>query len=403
MRRIDLDHLTTTPLHPEVREAMVRVESAGQGSPAAYHQGGVKARESVKRAREQVASMVGAGSPDSIVFTGSGTEALNLAIKGSAWAGHRKGRHIVLTAVEHPAVERSVAFLERQGFEAARVGVDAHGMIDLAALASAIRPETFLVCVHHAQPDLGTVQDLASICRVVESSEALLLVDATSSAGWVPVDVSVLPIDLLAMSPHRFGGPKGVGVLYRHRRACLESLVHGGNQEHGLRGGTENVVGIAGAGCAAAVAERDGAMWVEHVRRLQQLLWSRLGAEVPLLRLIGPPQGEGRLPHHLNFSVEFVEGEGLALALDFQGVSIHSGPACMTGSNRIAPALKAAGLSSALARASVMMSTGIETTSEEVEEAVVRISRVVMKLREMSPMWEAYCEGRVGSELGGGR
>jgi cysteine desulfurase len=338
-----------------------------------------------------------------MIFTGSGTEALNLAIKGSAWAGYGKGRHIVLTGVEHPAVDRSVAFLERQGFEATRVGVDEQGFLDPAELEAAIRPETFLVCVHHAQADLGSVQDLASICRVVEPSGALLLVDATASGGWVPVDVSELPIDLLALSPHRFGGPKGVGVLYRHRRARLESLVHGGNQEYGLRGGTENVLGIVGAGRAAEVALRDWEVWVKHVRGLRHSLWGRLTEEIPLLRLNGPALGERRLPHHLNVSVEFVEGEGLVLALDFQGVSIHSGPACMTGSNKIAPALKAAGLSSGLAKGSVMMSTGIETTLGDVEEAVGRIAKVVLKLRGMSPMWEAYCEGRVGSEMGDGR
>lgn len=371
------------------------------GSPASFHQSGLRAREAVARARGEVAALIGADSPDSIVFTSGATEAANLAIKGTAWASHRRGNHIVLSGIEHPAIERSVAFLEGQGMVATRVGVDRYGFLDPDALQAALRPETFLVCVHHAHHDLGALQPLASITRRVADHGATCFVDASASAGWTQLNVREWPIGLLSIAPHRFYGPKGVGILYRHPRARLASLIHGGNQEHGLRAGTENVGAIVGAGVAAAVARRDLAARSLQVARMQRLLLEKIREAVPLVRLNGPPPGSQRLPHHLSLSLEFLEAEGLALALDLQGVAMHAGPACLAGRQRIPAGLAAIGLSSALARATVLISPGESTTTDEVDRAVRKLAAVAVKLREMSPLWEAYQAGRLPSEIAG--
>jgi cysteine desulfurase len=399
--RIDLDHLTTTPLHPEVQEAMRPYLDHEFGSPASFHQGGLRARDALAQARGEVAALIGADSPDSILFTSGATEAANLAIKGAAWASHRRGNHLVLTGIEHPAIDRSVGFLEGRGFVATRIPVGRHGFIDPESIRSALRPETFLVCVHHAQHDLGSLQPLAEIATAVDAHGALLFVDASASAGWAALNVQALPISLLSLAPHRFYGPKGVGILYRHQRARITSLIHGGNQEHGLRAGTENMPAIVGAGMAATVAQREMELRRTHVGRLQEILLKQLSVAVPLTRLNGPPPGPHRLPHHLNLSFEFLEGEGLTLVLDLQGVAIHSGPACLAGSQKIPPALAAIGLSPALARASVLLSPGASTTTEAIDLAVRKIAAAAVRLRDMSPLWEAYRAGRIESAITG--
>lgn len=399
--RIYLDHLTTTPLHPEVWSAMLPFLQESFGSPASYHRGGLQARDALACARSQVAELIHAESPDAILFTSGASEAANLAIKGLAWAGHRRGNHIVLSNIEHPAVDRSVAFLEGHGFGATRVPVDRQGFLDPEALRSALRPETFLVCLHHANHDLGTLQALRDIGELLLDRGIPLFVDASASGGWVPLDVQELPASLVSLSPHRFYGPKGVGVLYRHRRARLASLIHGGIQEHGLRAGTENVPAVVGAGAAAALAVREGESRSATVADRTRQFLKELSAAIPLVKLNGPPLGVQRLPHHLNLSFEFLEGEGLILALDLQGVAFHSGPACLGGSQKIPPALTAVGLSAALARASVLVSPGAETTQAELQEAARRMIVAVAKLRDLSPLWEAYESGRIESEITG--
>jgi cysteine desulfurase len=292
-----------------------------------------------------------------------------------------------------------VEFLETRGFQVTRVPVDRQGFVDPLAVRAALREETILICVHWAAPDLGTIQPVAELAAVAADRGIPLLVDATAAAGWIPIDLRALPIDLLAMAPHRFFGPKGLGVLYRNRRTRLGSLIHGGMQEGGLRAGTENVPAVVGAGVAADLAVRDLAMRRAGAAEAQRRLWEGLSRQVAPVRLNGPPLGSRRLPHQLNLSIEFVEGEGLALALDLQGVAIHSGPACLSRSIRIPPALTAIGLSPALARSSVTLSPGPDHTSDSIDWAIERVVATVARLRGMSPLWEAYGEGRVASEI----
>jgi cysteine desulfurase len=393
MRRIFLDHQAGTPLAPEVAEAMRPFFTEQFGNPSSLHGLGLTAREAVATAREQVASLINAASPDEILFTSGGTEAANLAVKGTAFAHERRGRHIVVSATEHPAVLNSVAFLESRGFASTRVPVDREGFVSPDAVRAALRDDTILVCVQHANHDIGTLEPVREIGNVAGERGIPLFVDATASGGWLPVDARAMGADLLSLSPHRFHGPKGVGVLYRSRRARLTPLHHGGDQESGLRAGTENVPGIVGAGAAAALAQRELPERVKRIRALQERLWAGLQREIPHLRLNGPVPGPRRSPVNLNVSLEFTEGEGLALMCDLQGLLIASGPSCVEKSKKIPPVLAAIGLPEPLAQASILLSPGRDNTPAEMDEAVRILAAAVARLREMSPAWDEFQRG----------
>ena len=339
--RIYLDYLSACPVLPEVREAMRPFLAEQFGNPSALHQGGLQARAAIKAARGQIAGLIHAETPENIIFTGNGTEAVNLAVKGAALAAARTGKHVVLSAIEQPSISKSVGWLETQGFSCTKIPVDSAGRMDLGAFEAALRPETTLACVHHGHADLGTVQDLKRIGEITRRRGVALFVDATASAGWIELDVQAVQADLVALAPHRFYGPKGVGVLYRHRRARLVPLIHGGEQEEGRRAGTENVAGIVGAGQAAEIAARELIVRQGHTRSLQATFLMGIAKTLPHWRLNGLPPGVERMPNSLNLSIEFVEGEGLALMLDVKGVAIASGAACVAKSMRVPPALAA--------------------------------------------------------------
>jgi cysteine desulfurase len=295
------------------------------------------------------------------------------------------GNHIVLAATEHPALIGAVAFLEQHGFTSSRVPVDSQGFVDPEDVRSALTEKTTLICAHHANHDIGTIQPIAEIGQLAAERGIAFFLDATSSGGWIPIDAPAANISLLSLAPHRFYGPKGVGVLYRHRRARLRSLVHGGRQESGYRAGTENVPAIVGAGVAAESAARGLARRADHVRVLSHQLWRGLQSRIDRIQLNGPPIGPQRHPGNLNLSVESVEGEGLALALDLKGIAIHSGPSCVAGSARIPPVLEAIGSPPSLARGNVLFSLGEDNTPEEIDRAIKTCAATVEKLREMGP------------------
>jgi len=381
-RRVYLDHLAGTPLAPEVREAMRPfLEEDSTGNPGSLHGRGLAAREALEKAREQCAQFIHA-TPRDILFTGSGTEANNLAVKGAAFAQRERGTHIVLSNIEHPSIDRSVAWLEENGFVATRLGVDGEGRVAPDDIAKAITEHTILIATHHASHDLGTVQDIEAIGAIAVERGVPLLIDATASGGWLPINVQAANISLLSLAPHRFSGPQGVGILYRDRRVPLTPLLHGGVQEDGLRAGTENIPAIVGAGTAAALPLPD-------VAPLQQKLHEGLMECLEFIHLNGPKPGAGRLPSQLNYSVEFLEGEGLALALDMQGIAIASGAACVTKNMVVPPALVAIGLDAALAKGNVLFSLGRNTSADDIDYALRVILKQVAKLRAMSPNWEA--------------
>jgi cysteine desulfurase len=283
-----------------------------------------------------------------------------------------------------------VEWLEQHGFNATRVPVNGFGWVDPEAIQEALTERTVLVCVHHANHDLGTIQPIREIASITAQHGVPLFVDASASAGWTPIDVQAMGVSLLSLAPHRFYGPKGVGVLYRHRRARLTSLIHGGNQEHGLRAGTENIPAIVGAGAATVLAGRELGSRMDHVGGLQRRLWKRLCERIDRIRLNGPEPGPQRLCTHLNVSFEFLEAEGLVLLLDLQGIALHSGASCVTKDLKIPPALVAIGLNPDLAKGAVLFSLGAENTDAQVDQAVEVLASAVTKLRSMSPAWEDF-------------
>jgi cysteine desulfurase len=388
MKRIDFDPQSATPVLPEVWAAMQPFFSEHYGNPSAPHQAGLWARDAVEQARKQVAQFIHAHSPEEIIFTSSGEEAANLAVKGTAWANERRGNHVVATELEHPAVLQSIEFLTQRGRQCTRVKVDAQGLVDPAAVRAALTDKTTLICVQHANPDIGTIEPIQEIGAIANERGIPFFVDATATAGWLPIDVGTMGADLVAFSPHRFYGPKGVGILYRHRQARLTNLIHGGPQEGGRRAGLENVPAIVGAGKACEIAAEQQLQWQAHAAALQRLLWRGLSESVPRLRWNGPEPGTMRLATNLHFSLAGVEGEAVLLSCDLKGLAIASGAACLGRSARLPAVLAAIGLEPAWARGSVLMSLGKDNTEAEAAEVLKLFPEVVRKIREMSPAWE---------------
>lgn len=399
MRQVYLDHQATTPVLPEVLAAMQPFFTEAFGSPSSLHRHGLRARDALARAREQIASFIHADSPEDIIFTSGGTESANLAIQGAALANQRRGNHMIVSAAEHPAVLGSVEFLEKNGFTATRVRVNAEGLVNPDDVRAALTDKTILIAVHHANHDIGAIQPVREIAEIAGEHGVPFFVDATTSGGWLPVDVQAMGVGLLSLSPHRFCGPKGVGVLYRHKRARLNSLIHGGVQEGGRRAGTENVPAIVGAGFAAEVASRELPQRLAQVGALQRKLWEGLRQKIEYLKLNGPEPGPKRIFTNLNVSAEFIEGEGLALMCDMQGIAIASGTSCVSKALKISHVLAAIGLDHALAQGAVILSLGGDNTDEEVDYVLQKFPQMVTRLRALSPMWDEFQRGTIDSAL----
>jgi cysteine desulfurase len=385
MRHVYLDHQSSTPVLPEVFEAMKPFFTDAFGNASSIHQYGLRARDAIAEARSKIARFINAESDDGIIFTSDGTESVNLAIKGTAWANQRKGNHIVLSRIEHPAVLNSVAFLEKHGFTSTRVDVGNEGRVDPVKIREALTDKTILIAIHHVNHDIGTIEPIREIADAAQDMGIPLYVDAEASAGWMPVDVQALGADLLSFSSHRFYGPKGVGVLYRHRRCRLEPLLHGGDQEGGRRAGIENVPAIVGAGMAAEIAERELQERAAHCARLQKRLWDGLRSNVSRIRLNGPEPGPRRSPVNLNISAEGTEGEGTLLMCDTRGIAVASGTGCLSKSLKPSHVLDAIGLDRDLSKAAIILSLGKDNTDEDIDYVLETFPKIIEKLRDMSP------------------
>ncbi len=291
MRHVFLDHQSATPVLPEVFEAMRPYFTEYYGNASSLHQHGLRVRDALKTSRRQMAALIHADSEEEIFFTSDGTESSNLAIKGVAYANERKGKHLVISATEHPSVMNSVEFLEKQGWTCTRVGVTPDGRIRLNELEAAITPQTVLVAVHHVNHDIGAIQPVREVGQICAAKGVPLYVDCEASAGWLPIDVKEWGAAMVSFSPHRFYGPKGVGVLYRNRKARIVSILHGGVQEGGRRAGTENVPAIVGGGLAAEIAVARMPERIAHVAALQKRLWEGLRTRIPFIQLNGPVPG----------------------------------------------------------------------------------------------------------------
>jgi cysteine desulfurase len=385
MKRIYLDHAATTPADHRVVESMLPYFSDSFGNPSSIHSLGLETRTAVGEARERVASLIGAAS-DEIIFTGGGTEADNLAVKGAAAANAHRGRHIVATRIEHHAVEQSCRYLEGLGFSVTFVGVDEYGMVDPRDIEGALTAETIIISVMHANNEVGTIQPIAEIGRMARERGILFHTDAVQTAGHIPVRVDELGVDLLAISGHKLYGPKGVGALYVRKGTRIAAFMHGGGQERGLRSGTENVPGIVGLGRAAEIAQAEMGVEVGHLTRLRDRLVEGLMERIPQIRLNGHPTR--RLPNNVNVSVASVEGESLAVSLDLEGIAVSTGSACSSETMEPSHVLTAMGVPVELARGSVRFSLGRENTDAEIDRVLEAFPRIVGRLRAVSPLWK---------------
>jgi cysteine desulfurase len=375
--RIYLDHNATTPVRPEVVEAMAAALRERWGNPSSTHAEGAAARAAVERAREQVAELVGT-APRDVVFTSGATEANNMALHGVLAVG--QGRHVVTTTVEHPSVEEPLRALEAAGARVTRVPVDRGGRLDPEAVAGALREDTALLSVILANNETGVVQDAAKLAELAHARGVAVHFDATQAIGKLPVDAVALGADLLSGTAHKLNGPKGAGFLVDRSRPPLPALLRGGAQERRRRGGTENVAGSVGLGVACALARAELERRHRHVSSLRDALWRGLEAGVPGVRRNGAP--DHVLANTLNVEFEGTAGEVLLEALDLEGVAVSAGAACHSGSIEPSAILLAMGLSEAQARGSLRFSLGPSNTAAEIERVLALLPRLVARVRE---------------------
>ncbi len=389
---IYFDYLATAPVDPRVVAKMTECLSmdGNFGNPASRsHLYGWKAEEAVETARKQVADLINA-DPREIVWTSGATESDNLAIKGAAHFYSRKGKHIITSKIEHKAVLDTCRQLEREGFEVTYLDPNAGGIITPEAVKAALRDDTVVVSIMHANNEIGTVNDIAAIGEITREAGVIFHVDAAQSAGKIPLDMEAMKVDLLSMSSHKMYGPKGQGALYVRRkpRIRLEAQMHGGGHERGMRSGTLATHQIVGMGEAARVAMEDMAADTERLRALRQRFWDGI-KDIEEIYINGDP--EQRLPGVLNVSINFVEGESLIMSL--KDLAVSSGSACTSASLEPSYVLRALGLNDELAHSSLRFSFGRFTTEQDVDTAVKQLRAAVDKLRELSPLWDMYKDG----------
>lgn len=388
MKKTYMDHAATTPTDVEVVKAMEPYFSLKYGNPNSIHSFGQEAREAVEEAREKIAHLIGANSSE-IIFTAGGTEADNYAIKGIAWANQKKGNHIITSKIEHHAVLHSCQFLEKHGFKITYLPVDKYGLIDPEDVEGAITDKTILVTIMHANNEIGTIEPIKEISKIVKKAGIYFHTDSVQTTGHIPIDVNDLGVDMLSMSGHKFYGPNGVGALYLRKGTRIVNLIDGGAQEKNRRAGTENVVGIVGLGKAAELAEKRLRQGKEdEVIKLRDKLIKGITEKIDHTRLNGHPTK--RLPGNTNFCFEFIEGESMLLSLDMEGVAASSGSACTSGSLSASHVLLAIGLPPEIAHGSLRLTLGKDNTEEEVDYIVGILPGIIEKLRALSPFKENW-------------
>ena len=391
MKRTYLDHIAATPLRPEAFEAMRPFLTDAFGNPQSLHSAGRQAAEAVEAARESVAALIGASASE-IYFTASGSEANNFAVKGMALGQQARGRHVVLSAIEHSSVLNSVKALERSGFSSTLVPVDREGRIDPAEVAKALTKDTVLVSVMTANSEVGTIEPVAEIAAVCRARGVLFHTDAVAAAGNIPLDVKALGVDALSLAADQFYGPMGAAALYVRKGARILPLVDGGIQEGGRRGGTENVAGIVGLGRAADLARAEIAARAAALAPLRERLLDELPRRIEHVLVTG--SRSDRLPHHASFCIEFVEGEGMLLFLDMKGIAASSGSACTSKALKASHVLLAMGFDHATAQGSLVFSLIDGTTDADIATLFDAFPPIVERLRGMSPLYTEYLKRR---------
>jgi len=385
MNRVYLDYNATTPVEPEVLDAMLPYFSAEFGNAASIHTPGQRARAAVETAREQVAALIGS-RPQEIIFTSGGTESDNHAIFGIVEAAGGREKHVITTAIEHEAVLNTCQALEKEGVRVTYLPTDREGLIDLDELRHAINAETILITIMHANNELGTVQPLEEIGRIAAKADLYFHTDAVQSAGKIPIDVNAMGLDLLSLSGHKFYAPKGVGALYVRGGTRLRQLLYGGHHQRGFRPGTENVAGIVGLGKAAEIARKSLAEGPQRISALRDKLQQGLLQRVPQSRANAGTAT--RTPNTTNIVFPGIEGEALLIALDLKGLAVSTGAACSSGAVEPSHVLTAIGLPPEEARASLRFSLGRHTTATDIDFALNVVPAAVAQLRELSPTYQ---------------
>ena len=384
MKQVYLDHASATPVRREVIAAMLPYFDQYFGNPSMVYDIGSNVKEVMEEQRQKIAKLIGANAEE-IIFTSSGAEANNLAIKGVAFARQKKGKHIIISAIEHHSVLNSARFFERMDFEVTFLKVDEYGLVDPARLEKAITPQTILVSVMHANNEIGTIEPISELSTICREKGIVFHTDAVATVGNIPVDVNELNVDLLSFSGISMGAPKGVGALYFRNNLRLMPLIHGGIQEKGRRGGTENIPGIVGFGKAAEIISKELPGKVVRARNLRDFLIKGIGEQVEFVKLTGHP--DKRLPGHSSFCVEAIEGEALIFMLSQDGIYANTGSACASKALKTSPVLVAIGVRPELAQGSIVFTLNGNHTVEEFEYVLKKFQADVAKLRALSPIW----------------
>jgi cysteine desulfurase len=382
---IYLDHLSGTPLHPKVKEAMIHHINTVYGNPVSDHRMGEAASQALEKAREQVAALINA-DPSEIVFESGGTESVNHALKGVAIGLREKGRRIITTNIEHKAVLNSLRTLRLLDYHVTSLDVDQYGLVDPAAVEKAITPDTILISIMLANNEIGTIEPIADIAKIAQKRKVFFHTDAVDAVGVIPVDVKQLGVNLLSLAANQFYGPPGVGVLYVKKGTPVWPLLDGGMQENKRRAGTENLIGIVGMGVAAEMAKGELPARLPRLQALRDRLQEGLVANIPEIVINGHPTL--RLPHLLSVSFKYVEGESLMLMLDEEGVCVSTRSACASGSLRASHVLISTGLDFATAQGTLLFSLGRDNTEADVNKVIEVLPGIVQTLREMSPLYK---------------
>ena len=384
MRRVYMDHVAGMPIDERVLEAMRLYFTQNYGNPSSIHSFGNEARNAISEARGKVAKLIGAEKEEEIIFTSGGTESNNLAIKGLAYRNKNKGNHIITSSIEHMSVINTCKDLSKQGFEVTFLPVDKYGVVDVQTLEREIKDKTILVSIMYANGEIGTIEPIREVGKIVHEKGAYLHVDAVAAAGQIPINVQEENIDLLSLSSNDMYGPRGVGALYIKAGTRIQSIMYGGGQERGLRSGTENLPGIVGIGEAVEIARTEMKTEEQRLTRLREGLIKGVLDSIPESYLNGHPTK--RLPNNVNVRFSYIEGESLILSLDMEGVACSSGSACTSKTLEPSHVLLAIGLKHEEAHGSLLFTLGRQNSEEDVNYVCGLLPEIVKKLRKMSPL-----------------
>lgn len=384
MEKVYMDNASGTPVHPKVMEAIMPFLKDGFGNPSNLHQFGRIISDAIQAARGQVANLIHA-KPNEIIFTSSGTEANNFAIKGILAAHKKKGNHIITSQIEHFSVLNPLKSLEKSGFTVTYLPVDKYGMVNPDDVKNAITPTTVMVSIMYANGEIGTIEPMKEIVAVAREKGVFSHTDAVAAAGNVPIDVSDVHVDALSMSANQFNGPPGIGALYLREGVRILPFMEGGIQEGGRRAGTENIIGIVGMGKAAELAKLEMPQRLSKVQGLRNQLRDGILKNINHVYVNGHPTN--RLPGNLSLCIEYIEGESVLLFLDMQGIAISSGSACTSRSLKASHVIMATGVDAALAQGTVLFSLGIGNSASDVEYVLEKLPPIVERLRQMSPLY----------------